>query len=75
MEQISKEELDRNSVKILYLGFPMKMYDVNGETIIHGFWSWITDFIPEPLFNGGSHWTFIKYKGSYWKALWRFLNG
>jgi hypothetical protein len=53
--------------KVLYLGLPMHLCSDSGCSCGWGFWSWIHHF----HFDG---W-FVRYSGSYWVALFRFLRG
>lgn len=62
----------REGLKVIYLGFPMKFCDNPMEggdecACLWGFWS----FVPTLWFNG----MFMTYEGSYWKALWHWLRG
>lgn len=57
---------EKESHKVLYLGFPMRLCEDGQECAnLFGFWS----FIPAIWFNG----TFMEYTGSYFSALWSFL--
>ena len=50
--------------RVIYMGLPLWHCDKCGT--IWGFWS----FVPAFWFNG---WLY-PYEGSYWKALWEWLN-
>lgn len=52
--------------KVLYMGLPMKICSVAQCSYVDGFWSWVLDW----HFNG----VFVLYRGSYLKALWRWLT-
>jgi hypothetical protein len=77
--KMTYQERVENSSKIIHLGLPMYLYDEEEITIIWGFWSFVTVLFPS--INAGFDtygqpgFYFLKYKGSYWKALYRFLKG
>lgn len=55
------------SVKVIYMGIPVRLcWDEDCATVF-GFWAWLMDLIP---FNG----YFMKYDGSYPAALWHWLT-
>lgn len=72
IQSLTKKELDANSKNVIYLGFPMRIYSKDEVDVVHGFWSWVPEFIPEPLIGHG--YSFYVYKGSYIKGLWNWLK-
>jgi hypothetical protein len=70
--KIPQEELKQNSIKILYMGFPMKLYEQSNPPIIWGFWSFIPVIFP--IYDQELGFEFKPYRGSYLKALWCWLN-
>lgn len=55
-------------MKVIYYGFPTKFCCNTECNCMFGFWTYLTDWLP---YNG----VMFKYKGSYLKALWRWLKG
>lgn len=74
-DEMSLEERKQNSLKVIHMGFPMYYYDE--ENILWGFWSIIANLFPsiEYDYNLKPHFIILTYKGSYWRALYKFLLG
>ncbi|KKW13063.1 MAG: hypothetical protein UY48_C0005G0019 [Candidatus Gottesmanbacteria bacterium GW2011_GWB1_49_7] len=54
--------------KVIYYGLPHHMCLQCDPPLLTGFWSRLTAHLP---FSG---WMMV-YKGSYWRALWRWVSG
>ena len=54
--------------KVIYYGLPHHMCLQCDPPLLTGFWSRLTVHLP---FSG---WMMV-YKGSYWRALWRWVSG
>jgi hypothetical protein len=53
--------------KVIYAGLPLKLCVKKDCNCVWGFWSRLFYLLP---FNG----VFMKYHGSYWRALWHWLT-
>lgn len=54
-------------MKVIYMGFPMRLCSNPACNEMSGFWSWI----PTLYFDG----KVAVYEGNYWGALWAWLKG
>lgn len=73
-EDVTNEELKKDSIYVIYMGLPMRLYQNADVPVLWGFWSWVpVVFAVEPIL-GFDSWGFKPYsKGKYIQSLWSFL--
>lgn len=58
-------------IKVIFMGFPMKLCSEFYCSTIWGFWSFILDILP---ITTGGMWAFLGYEGRYLSALWYWMK-
>lgn len=66
-----------STLKVIYLGLPVRLCEDAGCSTLFGFWSGVVSLIPVPSQDGLGEpaWAFMVYEGGYWPALWGWLRG
>jgi hypothetical protein len=63
--------------KAIYLGLPVRLCEQDGCLCVHGFWSFIVEWVPvvSEDEHGDAAWAFFTYEGWYPVALVAWLVG